>query len=77
MIIPSNFFLSWMQNLHKFLHDKLWVLFSALPVFVLDLMQFPTIHVNSTNWYGLSLRVQGPHNYMVMALGEATHSVKY
>jgi hypothetical protein len=37
-----------MQNLHKFLRDKLWEFFSALPVFALGLMQFPADHVNST-----------------------------
>ena len=59
-----------MKSLHGFLHGRLLITFHGVPEFVSSPPLGGGFDANSGipyQWYGLWMRIKGPHNYMVMA----------
>ena len=60
-----------MKRLHAFLHGGLWILVfcGLLDVGQTRIRQTMLVSKSVYNWYGLWMRVKGPHNHMVTATG--------
>ena len=61
-----------MKSLHGFFYGVLWIMFHGVPGFPSSPPSRDRFGANfgkPCQWYILWMRIKGPHNYMVTALG--------